>query len=366
MDKFEKTTFIVLLLPLPILFIYMINKDAKRKYERQQSIESDYLKYESSGHIRKYFDKNFNLVYYKSAATYYREAYYMNGNICVDSIARDYYKSSGKLQFEGHIKSESPDVLIGKGIWYYENGNISGEAFHDKDGLTQGISILYYEDGAKECESYYKDDKLEGLSTFYYENGKKEFIQKYKNGKLEGENISYYTNGEIKSKINFKNGEKSGISTYYYESGEKQFIRNYIHNKIEGIAKDYYENGKIKETRTYKNNTLTGEWKTFYENGCLQSKGQAENGKKIGIWEYYDLNGNISYRNESKVYCIPKFKLRSENRYSSLLSECEELSAKLEDADIDHEEPSSYMNYHELQNLRDEYESLLEENNIDY
>lgn len=318
MDNIEKNCFIVLLLPLPILFIYMIYNDAKAQREYEKQHESTCLKYENSGHIRKYFDKNFNLVYYKSEATYYREAYYLNGTICVDSLVRDYYKSSEKLQFEGHLKSESPDIVTGKCIWYYENGNISSEVFYDNDGLTQGISISYYEDGTKEFESCFV------------------------NGKREGKLISYHPNGKIRLVSNYKNDKPEGLSTFYYE------------------------NGKIKETRTYKNNTLTGEWKTFYENGRLKSKGQAENGKKIGIWEYYDLNGYISYRNESNVYYRPTYISKSQNSFSSLLSECEELSDILEEADIDHEEPSSSMDYHELQNLRDEYESLLEDNNIDY
>ena len=56
----------------------------------------------------------------------------------------------------------------------------------------------------------------------------------------------------------------------------------------------------------------------------------------------------------------------SRSNYAELWDECEDLESALNDADIDHEDLSYPMDYHDLEDLRDEYQSLLEENNIDY
>ena len=56
----------------------------------------------------------------------------------------------------------------------------------------------------------------------------------------------------------------------------------------------------------------------------------------------------------------------SRSNYAELWDECEDLESVLNDADIDHKGLSYPMDYHDLEDLRDEYLSLLEENNIDY
>lgn len=54
------------------------------------------------------------------------------------------------------------------------------------------------------------------------------------------------------------------------------------------------------------------------------------------------------------------------SHYEELWNECEELESLLNDAGIDHDEMDYPMEYNELEDLRDEYQSLLEDNDIDY
>ena len=54
------------------------------------------------------------------------------------------------------------------------------------------------------------------------------------------------------------------------------------------------------------------------------------------------------------------------SNYQQLWDECEDLEAALNDAGIDHEDLSYPMDYHDLEDLRDEYQSLLEDNDVDY
>ncbi len=62
----------------------------------------------------------------------------------------------------------------------------------------------------------------------------------------------------------------------------------------------------------------------------------------------------------------PVYSRSSRSNYAELWDECEDLESALSDAGIDHEELSYPMDYHDLEDLRDEYQSLLEENNVDY
>lgn len=54
------------------------------------------------------------------------------------------------------------------------------------------------------------------------------------------------------------------------------------------------------------------------------------------------------------------------NHYAELWSECEDMEVLLEEYDIDHESLDYPKDYYELRDLRDEYQSLLDENEIDY
>ncbi len=360
-----KRNIVIGALLLQSLFLVSCNNMSR---EKRDIMEMPYIEYEKSGYVRKFFDKDFNLVHYLNKAWYYRDAYYSDGKICVDSLTRDYYMFSKKLQFEGHLKSESPDIPVGKCVWYYENGNISSESFHDNDGLIQGISVSYYKDGCKEREVFYVNDNIEGKFINYYHNGKIRYESNFKNNEPDGLFIFYHENGKKKGVMKYKNGNLIEDYIMYFPNGMVKSVVKYNEEKKTGIGKFFYESGKIKETITYKNDVHSGECKTYYENGRLKSKGQIKNEKKTGKWEYYDLDGNVSYRNESLVfqrtYISDNSKSRNDN--SSLFSECEELSEILSEADIDHEEPSSSMDYHYLQDLLDEYKSLLDDNDIDY
>ena len=44
------------------------------------------------------------------------------------------------------------------------------------------LLIGWYENGQKESEKHYKDERLDGIQTFWYENGQKKHEGNYKNG----------------------------------------------------------------------------------------------------------------------------------------------------------------------------------------
>ncbi len=283
-----------------------------------------YQRYDTTGHIRKYFDNDWNVVHYKSKAIYYRDAYYVNGKICPDSIARDYW-ISGFPQFEGFIASEEPDILIGDGIWYYPDGSIEMRQFRDKQGRIQGKMTKYHPNGKVKEETYYKDGIPIGKYTCYHENGKKKQTGEYKDGKQHGTQYEYFENGKV----------------------QYQYTLSY--GRLDGAAREYYENGRIK------------------------SKGTYSNGSKTGVWYYYDEMGQVSkidhdaviYQNQQRMSYTNNY--RKKDSYQDLWDECEYYQDLLYENDISPNNELDYpMDYHELEDLRDELESQLQDEDIDY
>jgi antitoxin component YwqK of YwqJK toxin-antitoxin module len=246
-----RQTKLAIFLSIALLCLGCQGTKRKRAAINEQPKE-EYIEYASDGFVRKYFDTQFNLVHYKSKATYYREAYYANGQPIVDSIAKDYY-ITGELQFIGHIASENPDVLFGLGTWYYKNGNIE---------------------------------------TKYSLN---------KKGEIEGKCLSYYNSGKLKSEYYYKDGIMNGNSTEYYENGNVKLHSQMVGGKQSGETKEYYESGKLYAVFHCSNGVLNGNAKTYYENGKIQSEGTYTNGSKNGLWKYYDLDGNFSYQDPNQT-----------------------------------------------------------------
>ena len=69
-----------------------------------------------------------------------------------------------------------------------------------------------YPSGAKKSFENYKNGMQEGRSTFWYENGKIAKEGDYKNGKEEGKWSFYYENGKPKAEENYRWGKKNGAA----------------------------------------------------------------------------------------------------------------------------------------------------------
>ena len=77
-------------------------------------------------------------------------------------------------------------------------------------GYVVGKSREGYRSETCRFKKLYKNGLLNGRSEFYYENGKLESIEPYKDGELHGMVTRYYDNGKIRSRIHFVNGMRGG------------------------------------------------------------------------------------------------------------------------------------------------------------
>ena len=307
------------------------------------SIDENFLLY-------RYFDKNSNLVIdvYGTNGKVIQKGYYnnkqlayiMEGNILknLNSIPNgkyiEYYKN-GQIKIQGHTKEGKRDgefkafLKNGKsaGSVIYKDGKIikstlikamkNNASFPPVDNInykldtTHTLGKVEFENGLLRIYFIFnKNGLLDGNSIEYYEEGNIESIVPYKNNVVEGLVITYYENGNIKEEVNYKNDNMNGEAKSYDENGklngrtifkdnikleeevhkENEILKNTFKNG-EVVKQDICSlNGTLKERRVLNGNEM--EYSTFYENGNVKQKILTKD-KVIIKEQLYARNGNI-------------------------------------------------------------------------
>lgn len=156
-----------------------------------------------------------------------------------------------------------------------------------KDGLMDGPSDYYYENGTTQASGKYKKGFKVGNWKYFDSSAvitaEENFVYRDKMGVKEGAFKYYHKSGKIRSVYNYEDDKPAGDSYDYFESGKVKAKYFYKDGAAEGAAMEYYESGKIKATLNYKNNKLDGtcifytergtvEKTTLYKNGQVQSE----------------------------------------------------------------------------------------------
>lgn len=265
-----------------IFFLLGCNSPNRKRHEKtRQKVYTEfkpvYISYADSGKIKKYFDKDWNIVHYKEKATYYRIADYRNGKIVPNKKVKDYYIND-VLQFEGYLNSESPDVLNGLTKWYDSKGRL-------------------------ESTKNFLNGKLHGKNTYYYSSGNPKQERRYFKGKLSGNYIEYYDiRKRIKLKVHITNQKYNGKFQSFYRNGNIQEIGSFQKGSKNGLFIDYFENSKKHFKRNYNRGILNGSYVEYYRTGKQKTVGYYLKGKASRTWYYFDNDGDykkyqyISYR----------------------------------------------------------------------
>ena len=157
---------------------------------------------------------------------------------------------------------------------------------YNKNGLLDGNSIEYYEEGSIESIVPYKNNVVEGLVITYYENGNIKEEVNYKNDNMNGEAKSYDENGKLNGRTIFKDDIKLEEEVHK----ENEILKNTFKNG-EVVKQDICSpNGNVKERRVLNGNEM--EYSSFYENGNVKQKILTKD-KVIIKEQLYARNGNI-------------------------------------------------------------------------
>ena len=168
----------------------------------------------------------------------------------------------------------------------FENGLLKTYFIFDKNGVSNGDSIEYYEEGNIKSIIPFKNDIVDGLTISYYENGNIKEEVHYKNNKMNGEAKSYDENGKLNGRTIFQDDIKLEEEVHK----ENEILKNIFKNG-EVVKQDVCSpNGTLKERRILNGNEM--EYSTFYPNGNVKQKILTKD-KVIIKEQLYARNGNI-------------------------------------------------------------------------
>ena len=204
-----------------------------------------------------------------------KQYFIYNKNGLLDGESREYYEE-GDIKTISHFKNDIPDGVF---ISYYQNGNIENKYAY-VNGQANGECFSYYENGKLEERYFLKNGEIDGEAFAYYPSGKLRGKEVQKLGKREGESIIYHENGNIKQKSTFKNDKREGDLFIYFPSGKLHQTEKYINGKIEGEVIEYYESGTIKEKAYFINDKQEKEHFFYDKKGKLIKTDIYKNGVK--------------------------------------------------------------------------------------
>ena len=182
---------------------------------------------------------------------------------------------SGNIRYEGSFVNGQP---VGEMKRFHENGKIKAILFHfsGSDKISAELfdenGVLYakgnYLKTAKDSTwKYFNNKRIVGQEDFsnglkngrsiaYFEDGKPAMESMWVNGVQNGVTRSFYPSGNKKSEIMYKDGKRNGVSLVYYESGLQQIVGHYIDDNAEGSWKFQDEQGVVKYELKYKGGVL--------------------------------------------------------------------------------------------------------------
>lgn len=163
------------------------------------------------------FDTDWKTVTKPEEAAYYRVVTYKDGK--PDGITRDYYLS-GKLQGEGLLISEDPDICEGEYKAYFESGKLQ-QKWVMRNGMRQDTLIEWYESGQRKSIFPFKDDKREGVAIGWYEKGPKQFETPFSGDKENGIAKGWFDNGQRRYEVSLKDGKRDGASKMWDLNGKE-------------------------------------------------------------------------------------------------------------------------------------------------
>ena len=156
---------------------------------------------------------NAEKIYYDSAwfpvpqadGVYYRLINKTNDN---KWIVTDYHKN-GNLQMKGTALVVYPLVRSGVYEYYYNNGKKQSEAIYDENKFIDK-STGWYPDGTIRYQYNYKDGYYDGKWTYYHPNGKIANVGLYAQGRAIGTWYHYYPSGKKRKETDWANGKREG------------------------------------------------------------------------------------------------------------------------------------------------------------
>ncbi len=195
-----------------------------------------------------YYDKDWEETVNIADAAFYRKAYPDSDKMY---SVRDYY-INGKIQMTGSFKTMKMKAKQGYFVYYGENGARQSEGMY-VDDKCEGTWNLWHENGQKKSEGIFKNGKREGVWKSWNEFGQFNFKQYYSLGKIyqfEG----FFANGQMRFQLQVGNNEIP-LSGIYWSSDGRLIMKGkfsygerdgeWVRKFSTGEMVIHYDNGQI-------------------------------------------------------------------------------------------------------------------------
>ena len=234
------------------------NMDVIKAYKLADNIKRNLIKAD-----KIYYDSAW-LPVPQSEAMYYRQ---LSKTSDGKWIINDYFKN-GTLQMKGKALLVYPLVRTGLYEYYYDDGKKESEASYTENKLT-GKTTGWYPNGTIRYEYNYVDGMYDGKWTYYHPNGKVANVGLYSQGRAIGTWYHYYPSGKKRKETDWANGKREGLCTGWFEEGLTKFEVTFANDKLlyKPAPKYIYANGKSAVKVKEDGDHLTLSY--FYENGQI-------------------------------------------------------------------------------------------------
>jgi len=295
--------------------LYMISSLTS---ETEKDLYALYRKYDSDGNLFIYsYVRNG-----KSAGS----VFYKDGKIIKSTLVNSMKDSATfSLVTDINYNLNSNEIITDE----FPNGLLKQYFIYNKNGLLDGESREYYEEGNIKSISSFKNNVANGLFISYYQNGNIKDKQNYKNGNGEGEGLFYYENGQLEEKYFMKNGKLDGEAINYFEDGKIRhkaiykdgiILEEEVHENNE-IQKNIFKNEEIVQQDIYTKNKILKATIFFLENEKTKIITYHKNGNKQE--EVFSINGLLD--GEAFIY-YPSGKLENKSFFKDGKREGESLT----------------------------------------
>lgn len=169
------------------------------------------------------------LIFYAACQQPGNESMPLPPNLLVDHNDRnlewhkDLWRYNGKI-FSGYITQQQANNLV-----IYKLPVING--------LANGLSVGFYDNGQKMLEQHFANNKPDGPFRLWWRNGQYKYIFFYKEDKYDGVQKVFFEDGKLREESNYKNGSLEGLQRVWDRDGK--LVSNYTirNNKLYGIVK---------------------------------------------------------------------------------------------------------------------------------
>ncbi len=207
-----------------------------------------------------------------------------------------YFDRLGEIE---EVRYYYRDVLHGEATLFYPNGKKRQEGFF-KWNSQDSIYREWYETGKLKAEGSYMKNEPSGEWRYYYVDGRLKMVEESKGPDNyvwefylpdslhtqivkdgNGELVTYYSTGSVKEWYNYKDGLKDGSFEEFSIYGYMTLKGNFKDGEKDGEWEFFYYTGDKEKVSNYKNGILNGPYQYFYDNGEVNVSGQYKNGERM-------------------------------------------------------------------------------------